>query len=65
MRSIIFFIDTGKTKMTSKFRSLKYLETFTKVKLSVNLRASRLKSVNNDYDNIVDSLEEIADSVNS
>ena len=43
MHSIYFSIDTGETKMMSKFRSLRFLETFTKGNLSVDIRASRLQ----------------------
>ena len=34
-----FFNDTGETNMMSKFRYLKFLETFTKGNLSVDIRA--------------------------
>ena len=51
--------------MMSKFSPLKFLETFTKGKLSVDIRSSRLKSGNNHYDKIVDAFEEIVDLVNS
>ena len=48
-----------------KFSSLKFLETFTKGNLSVDIRASRLKSGNDAYDDIVDDFDKIVDSVNS
>ena len=51
--------------MMSKFRSLKILETFIKGNLSVDIRASRLQSGNDAYDNIVDACDEIVDLVNS
>ena len=54
LHSICFSTDTGETKMMSKFSSLKFLETFTKSNLSVEICASRLQSVNYAYDNIVD-----------
>ena len=41
------------------------LETLTKVNVSVDILVSRLQSVNDAYDGIVDSLEEIVDFVNS
>ena len=65
MHSICFSTDTGETKMMRKFRYLKILNTFTKCNLSMDIRASRLKSGNDDYDDIVDYLEEIVDLVNS
>ena len=65
MHSICFNIDTNETKMMSKFSSLKHLETFTKVNLSVDIHASRLKSGNDAYEDIVDYLEEIVDLGNS
>ena len=51
-------------EMMRKFSSLKDLETFAKINLSVDIHASRLKSYNDAYDNIVDSLEEIDGLVN-
>ena len=48
-----------------KFSSLGFLETFTKGNLSVDICASRLKSGNNAYDNIVDAFDGIVDLVNS
>ena len=51
--------------MMIKFRSLNVLDTFTEGNLSVNIRASMLQSGNDTYDDIVDSLEEIVDLVNS
>ena len=65
MRSIYLSTGTGEIKMISKFSPLQFLETFAIGKLSVDIRASRLKSGNNAYDDIVDSLEEIFDLVNS
>ena len=61
---IIFSTVTGKMEMMRKFSSLKDLETFAKINLSVDIHASRLKSYNDAYDNIVDSLEEIDGLVN-
>ena len=52
-------------KMMSKFSSLKFLETFTKGKLSVDIRASRLQSGNYAYDDIVNTFDKIDDLVNS
>ena len=51
--------------MMNKFSSLNVLETFTKVNLSADIRASRLQSGNDDYGNIVDAFVEIVDLVNS
>ena len=65
MQSICFPTGTGETKMMSKFSSLKFLETLIKGNLSVEICASRLQSGNAAYDDIVDSLEEIIDIVNS
>ena len=65
MHSIYFSNVTGETKMMSKLSSLEFLETFTKGNLSVDIHASRLQSGNNAYDDIIDSLEEIIDLVNS
>ena len=65
MHYIFLSTDTGETKIMSKFRYLKILETLKKGNLSVEICASRLQPGNNAYDNIVDSLEEIVDLVNS
>ena len=65
MHFICFSIDTGETKTMSKFSSLKFLETVTKCNLSVDICASRLKSGNYAYNDIVDSLEHFFDLVNS
>ena len=51
--------------MIIKLSSLNVLEIFTKSNLSVDIRVSRLQSCNDEYDGIVDSLEEIVDLVNS
>ena len=51
--------------MMIKFSSLKILETFTKVILSLDIRASRLLSGNDAYNDIINYLEEIVDLVNS
>ena len=65
MHSICFSIGTGETKMIIKFSSLNVLETFTIDNLSVDIRASRLQSGNDAYDDIVDAFDEIVDLVNS
>ena len=65
MRYIWFFTDTGETKMMRKFSSLKILDTFLKVNLLLGIRASRLQSGNDAYDNIVDNFEEIVYLVHS
>ena len=65
MHSICFSTDTGETKMMSKFSSLKFLETFTKGNLSVDIRASRLQSGNDAYGDSVDAVNEIVDLVHS
>ena len=44
--------------MMRTFSSLEFLETVKKCKLSVDIRASRLQSGNDSYDDIVDSLED-------
>ena len=62
---LFFFTDTGETKMMRNFSPLKFLETFKKVNLSVDIRAWMLWSGNDAYDDIVDSLGEIVDLVNS
>ena len=51
--------------MMIKFSSLKILETFTKFILSLDIRASRLLSGNDAYNDIINYLEEIVDLVNS
>ena len=51
--------------MMNKLRSLKFLVTFTRGKLSLDICASRLQSGNDVYDGIADSLEEIVDLLNS
>ena len=65
MHSICFSTKTGETKMMSKFSCLDFLETFPKGDLPVDIRASRLQSGNDAYDDIVDSLEENFDFDNS
>ena len=65
MHYICLSSDTGETKIMSKFRSLKILETLKKGNLSVEICASRLQPSNDAYNNIVDSLEEIVDLVNT
>ena len=62
---IIFFTDTGETYMMSKFSSLELLEAFTKGNLSLDIRASRLKSSNDTYENIFDASDIFFDLVNS
>ena len=49
----------------NRFSSLKVLEKFTNDNLSVDIRASRLKSRNDAYENIVDTFEKMVDLVNS
>ena len=51
--------------MMSKFRSLGFLETFTKGNLSVDIRASSLQSGNDAYDGIVDFYDDVFYLVNS
>ena len=65
MHLICFSTGTGETKMVVKFSSLKFLETFTKGNLSVDIHASSLQSGKGVYDDIVDSLEEIFELVNT
>ena len=65
MNFILFSNDTGETKMMSKFRSLEILDILSKGNLSVDIRASRFGSENDAYGDIVYSLEEIFDLVNS
>ena len=65
MHYIYVSTDTGEMKTMRKFSSLKILEIFTKGNLSVEIRASRLQSGNDAYDNIVDAFDEIFDLVNS
>ena len=65
MHSLCFSADTGETNMMSKFSSLGFLGAFTKGNLSVGIRASRLQSVNDAYNNIVDAFDKIVDLVNS
>ena len=65
MHYICFSTDTGETKMMSKFRSLRFLETFTKGNLSVDICASRLQSGNDAYGDIVDAFDKIVDLVSS
>ena len=64
MHSIFFPTYTGETKMMSKFSNLKFLETLKKGNLSVDIHASRLQSDNDDYDDIVNAFEKMADLVN-
>ena len=64
MHSICFSTEIGETKMTRKFRSLKFLEIFTKGNFSVDIHASRLQSCNDAYNDIVDVFDEIVDLVN-
>ena len=45
--------------MMRKFSFLNFLETFTKGNLSVDIRASRLQSGNDAYENIVDAFDKI------
>ena len=61
MHSSCFSTDTSETKMMIKFSTLKILKTFKKVNLSVDIRASRLQSVNDAYNDIVDAFDEIID----
>ena len=49
----------------SKSSSLKYLETFTKGNLSLDICESRLQSGNNAYDDIIGAFEEMVDLVQS
>ena len=49
----------------SKFSSLKFMELYTKGKLLFDIRASRLQSGNDVYDDIIDCLEEIIDLINA
>ena len=65
MHSICFPTDTGETNMMRKPSSLEFLGTSTKVNLSVDIYALRLKAGNYAYDNIVDDFEDIVDLVNS
>ena len=65
MHSICFPTETGETKMMRKFSSLKFLDTLTKVNLSVDIRALTLQSGNDAYNNIADTFDKIVDSVNS
>ena len=64
MRSI-FFTDTVETNMISKFKFLKILEAFTKGNLSVDIRALRLQSGNDAYDDDDDYFGEIINLVHS
>ena len=61
MNSICFSTDTDEMKMMIKFSSFKILEIFTKGDPSVDIRASRLQSDNDAYNDIDDSLEGIVD----
>ena len=65
MHSICLSTDSCKTKMVSKFSSLKKIDTFTKGNLSVEICASRLRLVNDSYRDIVDTFEEFFDLVHS
>ena len=65
MHSICFSTDTGETKMMSKFRSMKSLDTFTTGNLSVDICAWSLQSGNDTYNNIVDAFDKIVDLVDS
>jgi len=47
-----------------KFSSLKFMELYTKGKLSIDVRTSRLQSGNDIYDDILSCLEDIMDLVN-
>ena len=51
--------------MIIKFSTLKFLETFKKVNLSVDIYASRLQSGNDAYGDIVDAFDKIVDLVSS
>ena len=51
--------------MMSKFRYLKFLETFIKGNLLVDILASTLQSGNDASDDIIDAFDEIVDLVNS
>ena len=57
MHYIYFSTDIGETKMMRKFSSKKILGTFAKVDPSVDIRASRLQSGNDSYDDIVDTFD--------
>jgi hypothetical protein len=65
VHSITFTTSTGEKKMMSKFSSLKFMELYTKGKLSIDIRASRLQSGNDVYDDIIDCLEEIIELINA
>ena len=65
VHSITFTTNTGETKMMPKFSSLKFMELYTKGKLSIDMRASRLQSGNDIYDDIIDCLENIITLVNN
>ena len=65
MHSTCFPTDTGETKMMRKYSSLKMLEISKKCNFSVDIRASRLQSGNDAYDDIVDAFEKMIDLVHS
>ena len=65
VHSITFTTSTGERKMMTKFSSLKFMELYTKGKLSIDVRASRLQSGNDIYDDLTVSIEEVTDLVNN
>mmetsp|Transcript_22253 Transcript_22253/g.27288 ORF Transcript_22253/g.27288 Transcript_22253/m.27288 type:complete len:441 (+) Transcript_22253:151-1473(+) len=65
VHSIVFTTKTGERKLMTKFSSLKFMELYTKGKLSIDVRASNLHSGNDAYDDILDCLENIIDLINN
>lgn len=64
VHSITFTTSSGERKMMPKFSSLRFMELFTKGKLSIDVRASRLQTGSEIYDEILDSIEDIVDLIN-
>ena len=65
MHYIYFPTETGETKTMRKFSFLKFLETFTKFNLLVDICASRLQPGNDAYNDIFDAFEKNINLVNS
>ena len=64
MHYIYFPTETGETKTMRKFSFLKFLETFTKFNLLVDICASRLQPGNDAYNDIFDAFDKFFDCVN-
>ena len=63
--TFIYVLSNGFQRIMHKFSSLQFMNMFTKGNLSIDVRASRLQGGNEMYENIIDAIEDIVDTINN